>query len=237
MLLLQTYSIQAQPIAEEKRIKSIVYQANKIVPVLATTFMTTQIVFSQNETIENIQNGDLAAWAVNVQKNLPNMLFLKPTMVGSETNMTVVTNLHTYYFQLQSEPANSNNQTATYAIHFIYPADSNLTMRNSNPQTNYSTNHYNWNYSFNGAHSIMPRQVFDDGQFTYLQLQPRQTIPAIFAVDNIAGNEAVVNYRREGNYLVIQQIAPQFTLRLGKYHVASLFNNVLIHQLQSQGEG
>lgn len=78
--------------------------------------------------------------------------------------------------------------------------------------------------------------IFDDGQFTYMQLQAWQPVPAIFAVDNVAGKESVVNYRRDGQYLVVQQVVPQFTLREGKYHVTSVFNNRLIHHLRSRGE-
>ncbi len=61
-------------------------------------------------------------------------------------------------------------------------------------------------------------------------------IPAIFAVDNRLGKEAVVNYRREGDYLIVQQLSPQFTLRADRYHVASVFNNKRIQQLKTQGE-
>ena len=82
----------------------------------------------------------------------------------------------------------------------------------------------------------MPLHIFDDGQFTYMQLQAGQAIPAIFAVDNSSGKEAVVNYRREGDYLIVQQLSPQFTLRADRYHVASVFNNKRIHQLKTQGE-
>lgn len=235
-------------LATDSRIKVVAFQRDNVVPVIASTFTTTQIVFGRGEIIENIQNGDLDAWTVSVQKGLPNMLFLKPTILGSDTNMTVVTNLHTYYFHLTSNKAQMNKpDDSTYAIHFIYPEQARAKMlanvqynkvqkrailnSHTNPQN------YNWNYSFSGAHSIMPMHIFDDGRFTYMQLQSGQPVPAIFAVDNASGKESVVNYRRDGQYIVVQQIAPQFTLREGKYHVASVFNNRLIYQLKLRGEG
>jgi len=238
----------ARPLATDSRIKVVAFQRDNVVPVIASTFTTTQIVFGHGEIIVNIQNGDLDAWTVSVQKGLPNMLFLKPTILGSDTNMTVVTNLHTYYFHLTSNKSQMNKPNdSTYAIHFIYPEQVRAKMlanvqynkvqkrailnSHTNPQN------YHWNYSFSGAHSIMPMHIFDDGRFTYMQLQSGQPVPAIFAVDNASGKESVVNYRRDGQYLVVQQIAPQFTLREGKYHVASVFNNRLIHQLKSRGEG
>lgn len=236
-----------RPLATDSRIKVVPYEVDNVVPVEATTFTTTQIVFGREEVIENIQNGDLDAWTVSVQKGLPNMLFLKPTIIGSDTNMTIVTNRHTYYFHLLShKKTNAPLPDTTYAIHFTYPEETRAhllaTLRYNEQQRQAILNahknpeNYHWNYSFNGTRSIMPLHIFDDGRFTYLQLQAGQSIPAIFAVDNASGKESVVNYRREGQYLIVQQIAPQFTLRAGKYHVASVFNNTLIQRLRSQGE-
>jgi len=232
-------------LATDARIKVVAYQANNVVPVKASTFTTTQIVFGYNEVIENIQNGDLDAWIVSVQKGLPNMLFLKPTIVGSKTNMTIVTNRHTYYFQLDSqEPALKTHDSSTYAIHFIYPEQArkamlanmryNQVQKRAILNAHQNPNHYHWDYSFHGAASIMPLHIFDDGRFTYMQLQRGQPIPAIFAVDNVEGKESVVNYQRRGQYLIVQQVAPQFTLRSGRYHVASVFNNRLIQQLNAR---
>lgn len=236
----------SRALATDSRIRVVSYQPDNVVLVRATTFTTTQIVFNKDEVIENIQNGDLAAWTVSVQKGLANMLFLKPTLLDSNTNMTVITNQHTYYFHLISGK-NGNQRDNTYALHFIYPEEAlsqllaNVNYNQEQKQTilnskSYPKN-YNWDYSFSGTRSIMPAHIFDDGQFTYMQLQAGQSVPAIFAVNNTSGKEAVVNYRRDGDYLIVQQIAPQFTLREGRYHVASIFNNELIHQLKVRGEG
>lgn len=224
----------------DPRIKVVRYQPNNVIEVQANTFTATHVIFSEEEVIQTIQNGDLGAWTVTVQKELPNMLFLKPTLVDSNTNMTVITNQRTYYFHLTSHPEAGQTQQSIYALHFIYPRPtlpiSNLSHNkkqatfNSPPHTKQN----NWDYSFHGARLIMPLHIFDDGQFTYMQLRPGQPVPAIFAVDNPKGKEAVVNYRRENDYLIIQQIAPQFTLRQGRHQVASVFNNRLIAQLNAQ---
>ena len=238
----------ARSLATDSRIKVVAFQEDNVVPVQATTFTTTQISFGKDEVIENIQNGDLGAWTVSIQKGLANMMFLKPTILGSNTNMTVVTNRHTYYFHLMSLTNQTQRKLGnTYAIHFSYPEDSRAQMlanvdynkkaeertlmnAQKNPQN------YHWNYSFSGARSIMPLHIFDDGRFTYLQLQPGQPVPAIFAIDNASGKESLVNYRVDGHYLVVQQLSPQFTLREGKYHVASIFNNEAIHKLRVRGD-
>ncbi len=64
-----------------------------------------------------------------------------------------------------------------------------------------------------------------------MELRPNQAVPAIFAVDNQAGRESVVNFRSNENYIIIQRIAPQFTLRNGKTIIASVFNNKMIAEM------
>lgn len=231
-------------LATDLRIKRVAFQRDNVVPVKASTFTTTQIVFGHDEAIEAIQNGDLDAWTVSVDKALPNMLFLKPTMTDSNTNMTVVTNKYTYYFHLISGQRVTADKS-TYAIEFTYPEERRAALL-ANMEFNKAQHasllnaqkdpkHYHWDYNFSGDKSIMPLHIFDDGQFTYMQLRPGQAVPAVFAVDNRSGKESVVNYRREGQYLVVQQIAPQFTLREGNDHVASVFNNQLTRQLKQRG--
>ena len=106
-----------RPLMTDHRIQVVPFEENNVVPVEASTFTTTQIVFGKSEAIENIQNGDLDAWTVSVQKGLPNMLFLKPTILGSHTNMTVVTNHHTYYFQLNSQIMRYKNSNANALVY------------------------------------------------------------------------------------------------------------------------
>lgn len=230
-------------VANDNRIEVVNYSKLNVVPVNGSTMVATQIVFAKDEYILEIQGGDTAGWATSVNKNMPNMLFVKPTVYGSKTNMTVITNKHTYYFSLRS---NEPNQSVlpTYAIHFAYPGaqeakvlaeiraahEEKIRQSWENPFNH--PGHYNWNYSYHGDKPIMPFQVFDDGKFTYMLFKPSQSIPAIFAVSNASGNESVVNYSREGNYVVIHEVAPQFTLRLGHHEVASIFNNNLIRRIE-----
>jgi len=231
-----TLAVQApSPQAADSRIAVVNYNPNQVVPIEATTFVSTQIVFGKNEVIENVQNGDLSAWTASINKALPYMLFLKPTVNQSHTNMTIVTNKHTYYFDLQSNSAQSNTHLITYALKFDYPNDTlqhnlqTLDYQQHADQTGMnarqSPDAYHWDYSFAGDKTLVPLHVYDDGHFTYFQLQPNQTVPAIFVVDNAAGDESVVNFRQEGQYLIVERTAPQFTLRAGEHHVASIFNN------------
>jgi len=236
LVFISTLTMAAQlprPLMHDNRIKVIAFTNNAVVPLYAKTFTATEIQFEKNEIIESIQNGDVAAWTIDVEKNIPNILFVKPTISGSNTNMTVITNKRTYYFHLMSAALDSSNRTKeTYALKFIYPAEEKNRLLHRIAQRRLNASEYHWDYSFHGSRAIMPLHVFDDGKFTYMQLRSDQVMPAVFSIDTKNGEESVVNFRRKGEYLVIHRLAPQFTLREGKRQVASIFNNPLISRLR-----
>ncbi len=230
-----------RPFVSDGRIKTVAYEENNVVPIYATTFTTTQIVLGDHEQIVDVQGGDADAWTLHINKLLPNVLNLKPTVLGSDTDIILSTlddakKIWRYFFHLKS--GKSAPEKTTYAIKFTYPREEQerlfqkihegvrgLASTPLNPKL------YHWDYSFHGTRSIMPLHIFDDGQFTYMQMKSNQIIPAVFAVQDATGKESVVNYRLVGDTLVIQQVAPQFTLRHGTSAVTSIFNNRLIRQI------
>jgi len=244
--------IQPKNTLTDARIKQVEYQKNNVVTIVGKPFVSTQIIFGDDESILDVQGGDEAGWTVHIDKALLNILTIKPTLFDSNTNLAVVTNdknneKRIYHFHLMMGAASKVNEgEATYAIEFVYPDKEkailektlNFLQRQKDSILNVAKkpSDYHWEYSFSGNKTILPLHVFDDGQFTYLQLRPAQTVPSVFAVDNKQGEESVVNTRIEGDYLVIQQIAPQFTLREGEHKVASLFNDVAIKKLRESGE-
>lgn len=243
--------IMPKPMMEDQRVMQVEYQKNNVVTIHGQAFVSTQIIFGSDETILDVQGGDEAGWTVHIDKVLPYILNIKPTLFNSDTNLAVVSSdskgdKRIYRFHLlMGNSTDKSEIRPTYAVEFVYPdkekskleATLNYLQRQKETILNASKKpaDYHWDYSFSGDKDIMPIHVFDDGQFTYLQLRSGQTVPAIFAVDNVAGEESVVNTRTEGDYLVIQQLAPQFTLRQGQYHVASIFNDEMIRKIRDNG--
>lgn len=74
-------------------------------------------------------------------------------------------------------------------------------------------------YKMDGDAPFKPRQVFDDGKFTYFKMPADlQDMPALFAVQD--GQEyALVNYVIKGDYLVAQRLIETAVLVLGKTEV------------------
>ena len=81
---------------------------------------------------------------------------------------------------------------------------------------------WNWQYTVAGDTTQAPVNVFDDGQHTYLQFDPKTRVPAIFLVHSDE-TESLVNVVRRGRFLVVHDIGRQFTLRNGEIETC-LFN-------------
>lgn len=70
----------------------------------------------------------------------------------------------------------------------------------------------NYDYGYKGALENKPVSVADDGTKTFFEFSGE--VPGIFAVES-DGSETLVNYRREGNYIFVDKVNRQWTLRSG----------------------
>lgn len=230
LILASSVYAQNKPVSfsTDSRIKHVTYQENNVIPVHGFPFISTEFQFGQSEKVIDIEGGDSVAWMVTYHPILPNIVFIKPTLFDSNSNLTIITNLHAYYFHLTSHQTfKYKSGQKTYALKFTYP-DLNLKKKKAAHSLSKSTtlNHpkvVNSTYRFSGSPQLVPKHVFDDGKFTYFELSAQGIVPAIFAVDDQSGKESTVNTRRSGKYIIVQRIAPQFTLRQGGF-ATSVFN-------------
>jgi type IV secretion system protein VirB9 len=139
--------------------------------------------------------------------------------------MTVLTNTNSYSFQLDSLNPKSK---PTYKLQFTYPDGGYDAAGSTNAIATFDPEKLNWKYSFTGERSLVPVESFDNGQFTYFKFKKdgMSHVPAIFMVDK-EKQETLVNFHVQGDYLVINGIAKQFTLRDGA-SVTSIYNDLAI---------
>ena len=208
-----------------------------MVSIVGSQLIQTVIQFADDETITGVENGDAVGWSISINKTRPNLLFIKPIIDDSDTNMTVITDQHIYQFHLSMHPKETaNDSNVTYSIRFKYPETIKKELAaaweakdrlKKSLVTDYPVNPLSWNWSYSYskrcARDLVPIRAFDDGRFTYFQFSPNTEIPAIFVVDG-AGNEALANWRMEGQYVVIERIARQFSLRNGNIS-SCIFND------------
>lgn len=216
-------------LSADHRVKTAIYDPDNVTVINAHYGYETQILFGEGESVQNVSIGDSLAWqAIPVS----NHLFLKP-IAKSVTDMTVLTNLHGYNFQLNS--SNSKNPNAQiYELRFIYPDNENtMESQNSNSPLISQFPYYNGEYSYTGDKKLVPIQVFDDGKFTYFKFRSNGNaiVPAIFSVDKNR-NESLVNYHVSNGFIIVNRIGSQFTLRNGNY-ITSVYNDKAIGDWKS----
>jgi type IV secretion system protein VirB9 len=207
-------------VATDPHVKVVMYDPNNVVLLKGKYGYQTQITFAPNETVQTVSVGDSLAWQVVPASN---HLFIKP-LAASNTNMTVLTTQNSYSFQLDS---NDRNVIPTYKLLFTYPNNEGFPA--STTSASFDPAMLNWKYSFTGDKDIAPIEAFDNGTFTYLKFKESgmNHLPAIFMV-NKDRKESLVNFHMQGNYLVVNGIAKQFTLRHGDY-VTSVYNDAAIN--------
>lgn len=227
-----------QPSPVDPRIRTVVYNPRDVVTVIGQLGYQMVINFGAGERIENISIGDSLAWQLTPNRKA-DLLFLKPLDVKSSTNMTVVTNLRRYNFELISVPAGTGTRRGqTYDIQFLYPNEE-LALGQSLPKAEapisdaVAPDNWNFAYSYAGSKANVPARVFDDGRFTYFQWPDGIDTPAVFAID-ATGKESLVNHVVKGRYFVVEQVAASFVLRNGA-QVTQVFNDAV--KIRDPGAG
>lgn len=206
-----------RPGSLDERVTSVVYQSNNVVKVAATYGISTMIIFDEDEKFETISLGDTDSWQVAPSEK-GNILFVKPVAKNVTTNMNIVTTKRIYFLELHDFAPEAGKKV--FGIRFIYPEkDLNAALRS---EAEYRAAHpnvskidkanVNIDYSFSGDPRLKPAMIFDDGKKTFFKFTSR--VPAIFAV-NSDFSETLRNFRKEGEYLVVDGVATQYTLRDG----------------------
>jgi type IV secretion system protein VirB9 len=220
-----------RPAATDARISFLAYNEYQVYKVVANYGYTVTIEFGPDEVIETISAGDSISWQIVPAGR---RLFIKPMERDAHTNMAVVTTKYTYNFDLDAIEQKEGPATQTYLVKFRYAEAAGVvsTGAASTPKTPTisspagardlisgprKASEFNFDYRMKGDKEIMPTFVFDDGVFTYFQFAGKrnQALPAIFLVDK-DGNESVVNYRMEGDYMVVERVGKTYTLRAGE---------------------
>ena len=212
--------------AGDSRLVERPYNADEVVRVEGKPNVQAMIKFAENEHIENVAIGDSQAWQVTPNRRA-NLLFVKPLADRASTNMTVVTDRHTYLFDLVASPANRN---PLYVLSFSYPNDPQETeladaapegpnavevAAASDPYAVVDPAELNYAWDTKGDAKLIPVQIYDDGDATFLTWAPGATMPAILIKDQ-DGTEGPVNFAVRGDMIVVDGVPREIVLRSGE---------------------
>jgi len=207
------------PSGGDPRIHVIEYAPEQVVELKVALGYQLSVEFDPGEKIENVAIGDSLGWQVTPNRRA-NLLFLKPMSQRPPTNMTVITNLRRYNFELSLRPR-AAARTAPFSVRFLYAPP--VVAYIAPPAPPAPPVERNVAYSYDGSARTLPVKVFDDGQDTYFSFRQGEDLPAIFALD-AEGAEAVVNTRLRDGFLVADRVARGFVLRRGD-EVTRIYND------------
>ncbi len=218
----------AVPAQADSRLVSHEYSADEVVRIDGKLGVQATIGFAEDEHIENVAVGDSQEWQITPNKRA-NLLFVKPLAAAARTNMTVVTDRRTYFFDLIAAP----RAKPVYMLRFTYKEEEKAPEKPAQPDRASLTPEeraamsgdpvaapadpamLNFAWTRKGDAQLMPSRIYDDGEATYLLWNEKQAVPAIL-VRNEKGEEGPVNYAVRGNTIVIDDVPSLIVLRSGK---------------------
>jgi type IV secretion system protein VirB9 len=207
-----------RPGVTDPRIQTVEYDPNQVVELAGVMGNQLMLEFGPGERLENVAIGDSLGWQVTPNKRA-DLLFIKPLDAKSVTNMTVVTSLRRYVFEMRVLPKKAALY-APYLVRFTYPAP--VMAAPLPPEPERPPQVVNSAYEVTGSPLSQPLRIFDDGHMVYLEWPRDVAVPAIFAVGPDK-RESLVNYIVRGPYVVVEQMGPRFVLRNGK-QVTTIIN-------------
>lgn len=196
-----------QPSGGDPRVQMVDYDADQIVAIQGTPGYQVTIELAPDERIENVALGDSGAWQATPNRR-GDHVFVKPLQAGMATNMTVVTDVRVYLFDLV--PTYGSPAETAYTVRFRYPTpggdasvEDQAAAENAEPGR----------YRVSGARALRPSRISDDGRDTYIEWPRERMLPAVYALDE-RGRESLVNGMMRDDLFVIHAVVPRLVFRI-----------------------
>jgi len=199
--------VRPQPGTGDPRLQTVLYDPGQIVQLQGTPGYQMTIQISPDEQIQNVSIGDSSTWQVSVN-HAGDHLFIKPSQAGAPTNMTVITNVRVYNFELV--PLSFPTPDMAYTVQFKYPSQAPAQQNGVRDQ---ATARKASRYRIGGDPALQPGSVSDDGDHTYVSWPADRPIPASFQIGD-DGAERLVNGGMRGNEFVIDGVAAKLVFRI-----------------------
>jgi len=196
---------QVRPQAEQgsdPRIQSVAYAADQVILLEGAPGYQITLELSPDERIETVAVGDSSAWQVTANKR-GDLLFVKALVGGVSTNMTAITNVRTYNFDLA--PAGTTQMAYSVRFHYPPPAAAEEELADAAAEGR---------YRLGGDRALRPSEISDDGVHTYIRWPRDRALPAVYAVTD-GGVEMLVNgMMREDDLFVVDSISKKLVFRI-----------------------
>lgn len=207
LLLATAIPVSAQA-SDDPRLRTIDYDAGRIIPLQSAPGYQLTVELSSDETVQNVALGDTTAWQVSVNKK-GDHLFVKAQQGGASTNLTVITNVRVYNFELQALPVPTADMA--YSVRFNYRSGAGAQQAPGggdyvSPRAA---------YRIRGDQVVRPSFVRDDGAKTYIGWPNNRAIPAVFAVDE-TGQETLLDGMMREDLMVVDRVVTRLIFRIDR---------------------
>ena len=192
--------------AHDDRVRMATFIEGEVYQVSTSLTHVTSIEFGPGETIRSIIAGDTEGFLLD---GVPGgqAFAIKPVVRGAHTNITVYTNRRSYYFNVTEASA-----PTFYVIRFHYPE---VARDDARAIVRQPANHA---YGVSAQAEITPKEIWDDGTFTYFRFAANAPVPAIFRWST--GRERSVNaMAQEDGVIRVSGISARWVLRLADLEV------------------
>jgi type IV secretion system protein TrbG len=148
-------------------------------------------------------------------------ILVKPTRADLVTNLVINTDRRTYHLELRS-----TEKTYMASVSWAYAQDQLIALRRQNAAadaaapvaTGVDINALNFRYRIEGDNSAWrPLRAFDDGRQVFIAFPTgigQGEMPPLWVIGPEGGAE-LVNYRIQGNYMIVDRLFAAAELRLG----------------------
>ena len=209
---------------ESSRVRRVEYKDNIVVSATGYADHPILIDMDPKEPIEDKAGGKMSNW--EVYKNGARM-YVRPLDDARAMTLIIATKTRSYVFDMV--PGKGWPPTGFVSkIIFTYPEKSSspeaLEKRDRSirdgrsPLSDALKAARNMQYSVERTtvvSDIQPREVFDDGRFTYFKFPANLPIPAIYQSTPGGKDEWLVNSHKDGEYVVMQAVGASWNLRSG----------------------
>ncbi|MGJ3647616.1 P-type conjugative transfer protein TrbG [Sphingomonas sp. GlSt437] len=202
------------------------YGDGTIYHVFTAPGQVTDIALQPGENLGAVAAGDTVRWVIGDTTSgsgdtKRTHILVKPFASGLATNAVVVTDRRTYHLSLTS-----TEHTAMAALSWTYSADQLIALKAAADQaraaqpvaSGLSVDQLHFDYAITGDQPPWrPLRAFDDGRQTFIEFPASIGVgeaPPLFLVDG-KGTTALVNYRLQGRYYVVDRLFDTAELRLG----------------------
>lgn len=224
--------------SDSDRVRRVEYKDDLVLQVVGYADHPILLELDPAEPILGIAGGKVSNWEVEFKGS---RLFVRPLEGARNTTVLVASKSRTYILDLAPGVSKVRPNAFVSKIVVTYPAihapvvekavdpvaEAKAELEATSPLEAAQQAARNRRYSLevvSEGQDIRPREVFDDGRFTYFKFPDNLPIPTIYKSAPGAKDEWLVNSHRDGDFVVVHGIAPLWNLRLSE-SVIGVFND------------